>query len=216
MAKRKKNVIKRPNREDRIQKRKQAVVTYFIVILMISSVAGFALSSNSMNSSDKLEYNGFIFESTTVDHPLASGYNMNALVEKTTGALFYASPYQVEQIPTEGNVSWALKDKPYFIYTFESDATFNTVHDWLRFEFASQTTKNIIPAVISLNETYPSFPVLTCENSTIDMPVIFIEQGNSTIIRVDENACVQIKTRSQDILMVRDRLFYSFSGIMNT
>ncbi len=215
MAKRKNHVVKRGNREERIQKRKQAVVTYFIVILMVSSVAGFALSGNMNSNSNQIEYNGYSFEQSIEPHPLVSGYTVNAFKEVTTDVIFYSSPYEAEQILITGNLTELLYNKPYYIYLFKPDTEFDSLHDWLRFNMAATTTKILIPAVTAPSDVYVNMPILSCANATLDMPVIEILQANKTTINITENGCVQIKSRPQDILFIRDRIYYSLSGIMD-
>jgi hypothetical protein len=214
MAKQKKRMLERKKRSDKAEKRKQLLVTYFIVILMVSSVVGFAMVGGQTGTQDTIEYASYAFEINLEQHPLAPGFSINTFVEKKTGALFYTSPYEAEAIPTTGNLTDMLRTKPYVVYAFEPDTEFDQLHDWLRFEFSSKSNKIIIPGVTQESEVYTSLPTITCANATVETPVMIITQGNQTSIEVTQSGCIQIETKPQDILFTRDRILYSFLGII--
>jgi len=214
MAKQKKRMLERKKRSDKAEKRKQLLVTYFIVILMVSSVVGFAMVGGQTGTQDSIEYESYDFAIALEQHPLAPGFNINTFVEKETGTLFYTSPYEAEAIPITGNLTEMVRTKPYIVYAFEPDTEFDQLHDWLRFELSSKTNKNIIPSVTQESEVYTSLPTLTCANASVQTPVIIITQANQTAIHVMQSGCIQIETRPQDILITRDRILYSFLGII--
>ncbi len=215
MAKRKKQVIKRANHEERIMKRKQSVATYFIVFLMVASLGGFALSSNHANKGSSLKYGPYQFVAITQQHPLASTYTINAFQETKSGMIFYSSPRQAEQVSIIGNLTAMLKNKAYYYYLFKPDTRIDSLHDWLRFDLTSNTNKVLLPAVTRASEAYPQAPILSCLNATVQMPVIQILEGNKTTINVTSNGCVKITMPPQDVLLVRDRLLYSLTGIID-
>jgi len=61
------------------------------------------------------------------------------------------------------------------------------------------------------SETY-NLPIITCENSTLEMPVVILKQGNSTNITSNNN-CINLEFEQYQLLQIRDILVYLMYGI---
>lgn len=63
------------------------------------------------------------------------------------------------------------------------------------------------------NNTF-GLPVITCKDSSANVPVIYFRQGNATKI-LSENSCIIAEAPTDaDIIRVKDRILYSVLGVI--
>lgn len=68
-------------------------------------------------------------------------------------------------------------------------------------------------AGFTTNNTF-DMPIITCEDATPVVPIIYFKQSNQTKVSLEEN-CIIVEARNNiDILRIKDRLLYSMLGII--
>lgn len=129
-------------------------------------------------------------------------------------ALFTFRPDQVLLLDVEGEVAPLLKEKIQIDATssvndtlieaialaqYQMGLTLNNYNTYLRAGFLEETSQ---------------FPIISCEQATPFVPVIFFEESNQTRVRV-ENNCITIEAQSyQDVIMAKDRILYELFDVI--
>ena len=78
--------------------------------------------------------------------------------------------------------------------------TLNNVNIYLRKGFTQNNTFNL--------------PIITCENATFAVPIIYFKQSNETKITIEDNCIIAEAINAVEILRIKDRLLYSILGII--
>lgn len=60
-----------------------------------------------------------------------------------------------------------------------------------------------------------NLPVITCDDATSAVPVVYFRQGNSTNIQLDGNCIVAEANTGFDFVKVKDRLLYEMLGVLD-
>jgi hypothetical protein len=81
-----------------------------------------------------------------------------------------------------------------------------------RFDLSQSLGKVVYTGVLQISPEY-DLPILTCANSTLKTPVIVLNVSDSTSI-VEENNCIYLNARGTEFLRLRDRLLYSYYGVI--
>lgn len=200
----------RMTRDQRQDRRKKKVMSYILVALMVASVAGIWVSSTSNTNSD-YSYGDFSF--VVHQEPSLNYQYVFSLKGDSSGLYFYTLPQDVLSIETEGNLSEILAPAQMFVLSTDDNPYYLSFYDQVRFELDMYSQKLSISAL--LNETDNSdFPVITCDNSTIQTPVIELRVSNQTKIVTNPDGCIVIDSRVGDLALVRDRLMYTSLGII--
>ena len=63
------------------------------------------------------------------------------------------------------------------------------------------------------NNTF-NLPIITCNNSTANVPVIYFKQGNSTKIYLDNDCIVAEALTGADFIKSKDKILYSVLGVL--
>jgi len=186
------------------EKRIKLFMTFFIVAIMILSVLGFMIGRNS---NEQLKYNDFKF----------TNKNNKFIIKINNKDLdFDYFPSQVENFNISNEVIEKIKGK------IQIDATSNFNDDFA--ESIAYTLFDMGEKLKILNihlrkgfttNTSYNKPIITCNNAKTHIPVIMFEKSDKTVV-YEENNCIIIKAGSQqDIIAVKDRILYSFFGIIN-
>jgi hypothetical protein len=57
-------------------------------------------------------------------------------------------------------------------------------------------------------------PIITCDNATFYVPVIYFKKSNQTVISLENNCIIAEAYRGEDLVKVKDRLLYSIFGVI--
>lgn len=205
-----KKTLSKSQRESKRQKKNNRIVAIAMAILMIASLAGIALSGfNSTSQAPQFSYGDYSFELQPIEGTLQS-----LLVTEVNGREvgFYSLPQDTLQINTQGNLSF-LQSTNYLVLTGNPNDVLMGIQDVLRFEMNRASEKAIGGGIMFSHENYTSYPIITCANASVTVPVVEIVEANKTQIIVD-GSCIKIDSRPQDILYIRDRLLYQMLGII--
>jgi hypothetical protein len=86
------------------------------------------------------------------------------------------------------------------------------LHFSLYLKDSNGVNKIINQAVLQESPNY-QLPVVSCANATLQTPVIVFNLSDTPSI-VDDNNCIYFNGRGKDYLGVRDRLVYSYYGVI--
>lgn len=186
-------------------KRKQAIIVIFMSVIMVFSVFGIIFYGFSPES--KLKYEKFTFNRKD------NGWSI-LINEKET--VFDYFPTEVSDI----NIGENIINK--ILNTLEVDATYDinsSYADYISFAHYSlqETIGSHFNIYIRLGVTTDNiynFPVITCNDSTDFIPVLYFKKSNETKIYLDENCIIAEIKNGYDALRIKDRLLYSLFGIM--
>ena len=66
---------------------------------------------------------------------------------------------------------------------------------------------------ISENEIY-NYPIITCDNATEFIPVIYLKKGEETQIYTEGNCIIAEAAFEQAFIALKDKLMYTILGIL--
>lgn len=194
--------------EEKREKRKKALMSLILAGLMFFSV--FAMGISYLQT-EKIKFNEHTFK---ISNDEKYG-NTQVLTTKFNDKeiFFYTYPEQAMSIPVEGNLTNILKNSNEIVFTYDPTSNISSIVDSIRYEFSTLSDKQFYASVNDIYENYESFPVITCANSSINLPVIyFMETTNTTNIFVNES-CVIVNLKLNEAVYLRDRLLLSITGI---
>lgn len=179
-------------------------ISIFIALIMITSIAGFLIGSNQ----DKItfKYNNFRFN-----------FKDNMYYTKIDGEVmsFQFSPTDVEDIELSEDASKKLKESGVRMLTFNPDNEERQIVDNLRL-YISDRIPMTFSAVTYLSDYYPSLKVVTCDNITKEVGVIYIDNSfnytNNTIDFLQD--CIIMKGSGQSLFQLADRIIYAYYGVI--
>ncbi|MBN2368606.1 hypothetical protein JXC34_06300 [Candidatus Woesearchaeota archaeon] len=193
---------------------KKILIGIFMSIFMISSIGSVMIYyGNNNNDENKFtaEYSGkeYVFM-RKVDN---SGFQYYEVSSESRSFTAFYLPEQLSYIDADNASKEKIRESQAFYLVFDPESQGLTYIDYLRFELG----KNIPPekyffeGITSESEIY-QLPILTCQNASEFVPVIIIENANSTKISSTGN-CIRVEFASHDISRVLDLLIYLEEGI---
>lgn len=207
MARRKFRNVQKKNKEAQKKRQIQIGVSLFFVALMVFSILGVYISDQQNRALNEFKYEEFMFTIEDI------GLGQTALVTQVNGEdiPFYSLPQDTLAISTTGNVTKELGSSGYVVIGANVSAELLELIDLMRFDFDRYANVLAVSAPI-FSEKEPQG--LTCANATPQVPLIFIQESTQSQI-IAENNCVSIQAQPNDLFVMRDRLLFSFTGIMD-
>nr|MCK4929786.1 hypothetical protein [Nanoarchaeota archaeon] len=187
-------------RERRIDKRKQFWMAAILVFLMVAS--GFGVIVGSRTS--EMKYGKFKF--FIQDNRYWTKINDNEMP-------FYFLPQQVEYINLSSIITNKLREAYLVMITFNPEEETNLqVIEITRFDLSQLLGKVVYNGVLASSLEY-DLPILNCANATLKTPVIIFNMSdNTSIVEIDN--CIYLNARGREFLRLRDRLLYSYYGVI--
>jgi hypothetical protein len=188
-------------RERKSEKAKQVILSVVIALVMIMSTFGIIIGSQN----NELRYGKYKFE---------VGNNQYATKINGKEMVFYSLPGQDEYINLSSIIINKLKEAYFISLTFNPNDKNNAqVLDLIRYDFSQTLGKTVINGVINTSADYKDLPVITCENATLQTPVLLFNVSDNTSI-IDINNCIYLNAKGSEFLRLRDRLLYGYYGVM--
>ena len=182
-------------------KRLQTIMMGFIAFIMVTSIMGFVWKGGT----NKVMYNDVPF----VQEP--TGWSANINGQKI---LFNYHPEEVEFI----NISPAIIQR---LHTLELDTTYDLNDTYAEYIAKVQYTlelglNNFDIFIVRGFTTENEFnkPIITCNNATPYVPVLYFKKSNQTKISLEDNCIIVEAYRGQDLIRIKDRLLYTIFGVM--
>jgi hypothetical protein len=201
-------------KKDNDDTKKKVLIVVISAIFLISGVASAVLYRSDFQS-DEITVNSsnrmLKFKRVT-DTNNNIYYNVNFAGKNLQ---FFYLPDEVGNIPLEGNFPTILRNSQMFILTFDpagDDLQYIDYSRYLLGNALSAEGKYVADGITSNSSVYV-LPILTCQNSTAYAPAVIFESSNETSIYEKDN-CIHVQGRTLDFIRERDRLMYSFYGII--
>ncbi len=182
---------------------KQAIMAWIVALLFISSAFGMVVSNMS---SSKIRYN---------DHVINIRENMYGLKVDDVEISFYSLPEPISRVEFPEEFTTILKSTKMFHITADLNDSLIEPISVLVFDvnkYLFETDSVYVQTAFTTNET--ALPKITCEDATPSVPVIYIKKGLNPSASFVDN-CLNITVGSSyDVAKYRDRLLYSFYGVI--
>ncbi|MFH1506507.1 MAG: hypothetical protein ABIE94_05995 [archaeon] len=194
--------------EDRKQKRKRIWMGIILAAVMVSSIFGIIVGNQTQN----LRYNDFKFE-------VGNDNKIYTKVEDGKYVGFRYLPGSLENITVPGEATTYLRDSNVLIMTFNPNYEKTYVLSYLEnieLEMANElSNKYVVKAVTEESEAYTAFPILTCENATLQQPIIFFQIAENTTTITMDGYCIILSSTETGFYALKDRLMFSYFGVMD-
>lgn len=182
---------------------KQAIMAWVVAIIFISSAFGMVASNMS---SSKIRYN---------DHVIKVGENRYFYDVGDVNVDFYSSPNTIANVELPEDFITILRNTKMFYFTAELNDSLIEPISVMVFDISKyvfETDLVYVQTAFTTNET--ELPRITCDNATSSVPVIYVKKGLTQSASFVQN-CLNITVASSyDIAAYRDRLLYSFYGVI--
>jgi len=177
----------------------------FIVFIMIGTSVSFVFFGFS-GVTEKAKYNGFTFTN-----------NNNVWIAKINGmeAAFSFLPGEVESVFASGDFRPILQGKAEIDATYDLNSTFKGSIALAQHQLGLTLAQyNIyVRKGFTTNNTF-NLPVITCSDSTLNVPVVYFKYSNATNIHIENNCVIAEAATNADFIKVKDKLLYGMLGVI--
>lgn len=189
---------------DKADKTKKFMV-YFIGFIMVSSVFG-VIFFGFQGGGASATYNGFKFFnrgdfwSTNIDG---------------REAMFTYFPSEIEPIPADDNAISRLKNTPQIDITSDINDTFAEGIALAQYQMGiTLSSFNVFTRNGFTNQTKYNAPIITCNDSTNFVPVVYFTKGNATRIYMQDDCVIAEAGNHADVIRLKDRFVYGILGVI--
>lgn len=185
------------------------IVSAFIVFSMIISIFAILVDNQDSGTPD---YNKHSFVTTTTGFKTKiAGNYIN----------FDYYPSDIENINISSNIISTFTQSVGVAFVFDpnDNITENLQYiDLLRYDLQSQLNKTVYFGITTNSSAY-TLPVVSCDNATAAFPFIMINTTDNidgtyySVSNANPN-CIIMNARLKDLLAAKDRLVYTYYGIM--
>lgn len=184
---------------------KRNVVSGFIVFVMVTSVIGFMWGGDNGYKSEKYNGKKFILNE--------KGWSTTINGAEFTFDFF---PSDIENIEIGGNNVFRLKNAIEIDMTYDVNDSKSESLALVQYKIGVELAKtNIYLRAGMTNETEYGNQVITCDDATAAVPVIYLRSSNSTKIYSEDNCIIAESGDEMGLMMIKDRILYTFLGIMD-
>ena len=194
--------------ERKKEKRKKFWTNIFLAAMFVFVVVGMSLGGviGGFGGGPDLKYGDYKFYIKEGDNRYWVKIDGNEMP-------FYFLPSRVENINMSSITSNRLKEAYLVMITFNPKDTVNLqAMAVTRFDLNQFLGKVVYNGVLESSLEY-DMPVITCENATAQSPVIVLNMSDNTSIQEVDN-CIYLYARGTEFLRLRDRLLYSYHGVI--
>lgn len=188
------------------KEKKNWALIIFLVFIMIGTSFSFIFFGFSP-SSEIVKYKGIKFSKNPSQNIWIAKIN-----EKD--AAFSFLPDEVKDIRSTENLAARLQNKLEIDATYDLNSTNKEAIALAQHQLGlTLNSYNIyVRKGFTANNTF-NLPIITCNDSTANVPVIYFRHGNST--EINGNGCIIAEARSNaDFIRVKDRILYAILGVL--
>ena len=184
-------------------KKLNTIMAIFIGVIMVSSIAGMIWNHPESN----LNYKGHKFKMAD-----------NQIYTEIDGKnyFFHYFPTDLEKLNSTQEIDDTIRNLKMFYFTFNPEGRFLQYIDKARFDLANDLAQAdffFANAKTQKSELY-DIPIITCDNATSFVPVIYFKEGNRTGF-FREGDCIIAESSTKDgFLALKDKLLYIILGVM--
>lgn len=130
-------------------------------------------------------------------------------------AAFSFLPGEVEKIPAFGDFSRILRNKFEVDITYDMNSTYNESIALAQYQISLTLAQYgvFVRKGFTANNTF-NIPVITCNEATSNVPVVYFRQGNTTRINLENNCVIAHASSDMDFIKVKDRMLYEILGVV--
>lgn len=192
--------------KEKKEKKKWGLII-FIVFIMIGTSVSFVFFGFSP-ATEKAKYNGISFTFIPRD---------NIWIAKINGreAAFSFLPKEAESVLAFDDSFRGLQGKFEIDVTYDLNSTFKEAIALAQHQMGlTLGAYNIyIRKGFTTNNTF-NLPIITCNDATLNVPVVYFRYGNATNIHAENNCVIAEANTNADFVKVKDRLLYGMLGVM--
>lgn len=192
-------------REKKEKKRWGLII--FIVIIMLGTSVSFVFFGFSPQN-EVAKYNGIKFVKNSAQ---------NIWTAKINGkdAAFSFLPSEVEGVFAFDDIAKRLQNKLEIDVTYDINSTYKEAIALAHHQMGLTLEQyNIyVRKGFTTNNSFNT-PIIACNNSTINVPVVYFKYGNATSIHLEGNCIIAEASTNADFIKVKDRLLYGILGVM--
>jgi len=185
---------------------KKNMISLFIIAVMVLSTAGFILMESASNTSDSTHYKGFSFQRQ------GNYWLVNIGSQEIE---FDYNPYDIESINISKDIIDLLSNTPEIDTTYDFNGSYKQGAALAQYRMNQNLkAKNIYVRVGAAEENIYNLSIITCKDSTPNIPVVFFKESNETKV-YKEGSCIIAEANSDiDFIRVGNRLAYSILGVV--
>lgn len=206
--------LKREDNKEAKTRKRNMLIGFFIIFLMVFSVVGYAFLDGSFNESQKIKYNGYEF--TISD----SGYWQTKVKiseqDKTIQTNFL--PTDLENISFNGNILLSdFQNKIVYYITNNTADEINAIRTldteisnyYLRAQLAcSEENENLSHC--------EKLPIKSCDDANSNMLIIELNSIENSTTNINyKNYCLKISGQGIDLTKAAEKIIFKSYGIMN-
>lgn len=177
----------------------------FIIFVVMGTSFSFVFFGFS-TVTEKVKYKGISFTN-----------NNNVWIAKITGkyAAFSFLPGDVEGIFAFNDSLARLQNKLEIDSTYDLNSTFAQSIALAQHQLGlTLETYNIyLRKGFTTNNSF-NLPVITCDDATATVPVVYFKYGNSSSIHLSDNCVIAEASTNTDFIKVKDRILYGMLGVI--
>ena len=189
--------------KDRKEKKRWGLIL-FIGIIMVGTSASFVLIGSQQNEVAK--YNGIKFVSQN-----------SVWIAKISGkdAAFSFLPGDVESIRLSGESAQKLKGRLEIDVTYDLNSTYREPIALAQHQMGLTLGQyNIfVRKGFTANNTF-NLPIITCNDATSIVPVVYFRQGNATSINAEGDCIIAEASSGEGFIKAKDRILYGVLGVI--
>ena len=186
------------------KKHLNALMALFIAVLMVGSILGLMWSGNA---DDDLNYKDYKFK--VVGNQIST--KINDVVY-----YFYYHPTDLLSMNVSEEADSILDNVEMVYLTFDPEADNIEYIESTRFELAQEfikTGKVMMNGQIKEDRVY-NYPIITCDNATEFIPVIYLMNGGETQIYSIGNCIMAESAFEQAFIALKDKIMYMVLGVL--
>ncbi|MGM5481464.1 MAG: hypothetical protein ACQESE_03560 [Nanobdellota archaeon] len=207
--------LSRAEKERKREQRKQRTMSLILVFLMVGGLAGVATFNMTGNNNEISEIGGYDVTIGQYADFYDRNYQTQVLfleVDESKKVPLYTYPQVFSQFTMSGNMTELLDNANSIILSGYRDNEMDAqLNDLLRYDISNNIDIPVIGAIAHTTDS-SQLPVITCENSTREQPVVILETGNKTTF-IRNNTCIEIMFRPEQTHYVRDKVLYAIYGV---
>ena len=190
--------------KEKKEKKRYGLMLFIVLIMIGTSFSVFLFSGSPAN--EVVRHNDIKFVG-----------NGQIWIAKINGkkAAFSFLPKEVENIPIDGDIAPLIQNKIEIDVTSDFNSSFKEPIALAQHQMGLTLSEYGIymRQGFTKNNTY-NLPVIKCNISNSNVPVLYFKHGNSTNITVDVNCIIAEASSNQDFIRVKDKLLYILFGVI--
>lgn len=196
--------------EAKREKRNKIILGIFVTVIMVGSTLGIFMGGGN-SSPNGIEYKAKDGET----YQFVRGAGKYDTEIGGTESSFYSLPFDAEKANISKNAASLIRDSKTLYITFDPDSKDIQFIEQARFDLSNDLAdfNKLLLSGVTKNTTLYKLGVITCDNATGSMPVIYLKESNTTRGYV-KNKCLVFEGKRSDFLVFRDWVVYKLYNLI--